>query len=325
MKALLLLAFLAGALAASQASCPANNNTGVPTALQITPGYKYSFVWPKSGSQGYFYIKIDTAATALSQVIYFRASGDANSADVSGVLHIKFNVDQKGGSADSDWLTCSFSAGLGDCSKYLAMNNLPGNATIQDNSYLWFSLFPTCSACSKTLEFSVETAWLSAFTSSDPPAANLYLPIPFVTQFRSMVFKITKGDWIYSYVPGLNLNDQLYYSIVYDSDTDGSSQTVLYFQKGSKPNTTYYAVDGGLFPIDGVQKGSYLMSRPFSASAANGGAGDYWVGFYVLDNTAGNVDLTFKGALNAIPCSGASSLFVSTLLFVLIPITVLLS
>jgi hypothetical protein len=324
MKALLLLAFLAGALA-GQITCPANNNTGVPSALQITPGYKYSFVWPKSGSQGYFYIKIDTAATALNQVIYFRASGDADTADVSGVLNIKFSVDQKGAVGDSNWLMCSLAAGGGDCSKYLSMNNLPGNATINDGSYLWFSLFPTCSACSKTLEFSVETAWVSALSSSDNPPANLYLPIPFVDQFRSMVFKISTHDWIYSYVPGLNLNDQLTYSIVYDSSTDGSSQTVLYFQKGSKPNTTYYAVDGGVFPVDGVEKGSYLMTRPFTASAANGGAGDYWVGFYVLANTAGNVDLTFKGALNGIPCSGASSLFVATLLFALIPITVLLS
>jgi hypothetical protein len=304
---LVLVCVLVVAQAVVAPACPTNGTTGIriPSG-EIKPFYKYSYEMAKSGSSGGVWILVD-AAERLTQGLWIRGSADASTA-MSADLHVKLTVNQMGVFTDVDWDLGSLTGGSFTAANAFNIASSFKNITVNDQ--IWLTFFPTCSVCSSTVEFSLETAWYNPPTTSNYPAISL------VNNLRTMVFEQPQGTYTQfsTMVTSPPLN--LYTSLVYNNKAvTGSSQIVLYWNMGTPYNGTVNSTYWDKYPSgDGTITGNYLTQRPFIANVS----GLYYLTTFIKTGASvGEAQFTIKVGFNAVPCSGGSVLSISVFLALL--------
>jgi hypothetical protein len=277
--------------------CP-KQSIGTPSAARVQPYFKYSYEMAKSSSTGSIYIDVDTMARS-TQGLWLRVSADASTA-YSASMHVKLTLNRVGTLNDSDWNAGSLTTGSFTQASTFGLPSSPFNITMGDK--IWLTFFPTCATCSKTVEFSVETAWYMAGSTTNYP------PIMLINNTRTMVFEQSQGTYT-PFFTVVTSASYFYTSVVYDNKaTSGSAEIVLYWTKDTPFNGTGTTLDQ--YPAgDGIIPGNYLTSRPFYANTT----GTYYLTTYVKTESSGNTDseFTIKVGFNSVPCASGSMLSVS--------------
>jgi len=315
MKAVVLcLAFAALSLAQTcpkQVGCPAlPAYTGGVSPQGILPFYKYSYDISKStpNNQLHLYIDVDDISVRVNQSLWLRVTSDATTAR-SANLNIHINVNQQSLSTDPNWFTGSLTSG----SDSQTIKSPALNIT-QNGDRIWFDIYPTCSGCKSTVEFSVETAWL------DDNSPFIWGSVNMIDNLRTIVFDKSQGGYV-NFYGDFPANTSLWTSVVYPGTIDSSSSEIVLYWNKDTPATIANNVD--FYPHDGAAKGDYLTCRPFVADTA----GLWWLSTYV--KTAADVTtdpkFTIKVGFNKVPCSDAVSTLASSLLLALIPLTMFFS
>jgi hypothetical protein len=308
MKALLVLAcVLVVAQALVAPACPTNGTTGIriPNG-QIQPFYKYSYEMNKSGSTGSVWILVD-APERLTQGLWVRGSSDASTA-LSADLHVKLTVNQVGQLSDPDWAVGTLTTGDFTAANTFGLPSTFANISLGDQ--IWLTFFPTCSACSSTVEFSIETAWYYPGSTTDYPDIKL------LNNIRTMVFEQPQGTYTPFYTVVASPNMDFYTSVVFNNKAvTGSSEIVLYWSNGAAYNGTNATTFVDQYPSgDGVITGNYLTQRPF---VANTSGTWYLTTFIKTGASVGEAQFTIKVGFNMVPCSGGSVLSISVFLALL--------
>jgi hypothetical protein len=265
----------------------------------------------KSAAVGSVFIQVDLASHS-TQGLWFRASSDASTA-LTADLHVKLTKNQQGSLNDTDWTQGSLSQGSFEVQTDFGLINSRFNISVGDQ--IWLTFFPSCSGCSSTVEFSVETAWYVTGQST-----STYPDILLINNTRTMVFEKPQGSYIPFYTVVTSTSAFFYTSVVYDDTlTTKNSEIVLYWSKDFPYNGSTSGAGSmyqDIYPAgDGVIKGNYLTTRPFNANSS----GTWFITPFVKVGATGNSDpeFTIKVGFNAVPCSSASMLSVSFFLALL--------
>jgi len=295
------------AVANATVTAPACPSTGLPTLTQdhIQPFYKYSYQMPKQGATGAVWLDVDSMARE-TQGLWLRVTADATTA-YGASMNVALTVNREGiFNNDTTWTPGALTTG--SFTRY-NLFGVPGSwVNITTGDKIWLTFFPVCSTCSKTVEFSVETAWYYPDSTTDYPYINL------VDNVRTMVFAFPQGTYL-PFFTVVTSSSFFYTSVVYSNKaTTTSSEIVLYWTKDTPFNGTGTTLDS--YPSgDGVITGNYLTQRPFYANTS----GTYFLTTFIKTGaTAGtDPDFTIKVGFNAVPCSSGSVLSISLFLAVL--------
>jgi len=286
--------------------CPGAGTTPTLTTAQIQAYYKYSYQMRKQSATGSVWLDVDSVARE-TQGLWLRVTSDASSA-VGANMNVRLTVNRAGTFNDTIWALGSLTSGEFTQANTFGLPSSFVNITMGDK--IWFTFFPSCSTCSSTVEFSVETAWYIAGTATDN-----YPPIPLANNIRTMVFEFPQGAYLPTFYTVVTTSSFFYTSVVYDNSlTTGSSEIVLYWNKDTPFNGTGTPLD--LYPSDfGTIQGNYLTQRPFYANVS----GTYYLTTFVKTGATGNSDpeFTIKVGFNVVPCASGSVLSVSLLLALL--------
>jgi hypothetical protein len=309
MTTFLCLLFLSGAFAITAPKCPPNP-AGVPNG-QIYPFYKYSYEMNKNGATGAVFI---VPSNPLPSSLWFRATSDASTA-LTASLNVKLTVDRQGVLNDTNWDSCFL--GSGSCEMATDFNIPTSRINITASSVIWLTFFPTCPGCRSTVEFSVETAWV---TSAATPTS--YPDILLRDNQRTMVFEKSQGSFVNFYAD-ITAPTNFTTDVTYDTtSTTTNSEIVLYFNKDYKVNTTSDTVTT-IYPVpgQGLLKGNYLQQVPFIAPTA----GKWYIAAYVKTAATGGLppDFTIKVGFNKVPCAAAFSLSASSFILALIALAMM--
>jgi len=305
MKAVLVLVLvcvLAAHATVTSPACP-TVDTPVLTQAHIQPFYKYSYVMPKQSATGAVWLDVDTVARE-TQGLWLRITADASTAN-SANMNVRLTVNRMGTFNDTIWDQGSLTSSSFTKANTFGQPTTFVNITLGDK--IWLTFFPSCSLCSSTVEFSVETAWYYSGSTSDYP------PIALVDNIRTMVFEEPQNTYL-PFFTVVTSSSFFYTSVVYDNKaTTGSSEIVLYWTKDTPFNGTGPTLDQ--YPSgDGVITGNYLTQRPFYANTS----GTYYLTPFVKTGaTVGDPEFTIKVGFNAVPCSSGSVLSVSLFLALL--------
>jgi len=296
-----LVCVLAVAYGITAPECP-TQGVGTPVSQEIFVFYKYNFEMPKQSAIGSTFITVDSVARE-TQGLWVRITAESLTSQTAS-MNVRLTVNRVGTMNDTIWQTFPLTGGDDDHGTGFGLNASFVNITVNDK--LWLTFFPSCSGCSETVEFSLETAWYIGATTNYP---NITL----VNNTRTMVFEEPQGTYL-PFVTTVVGSAFFYTSVVFDEQaTTGSSEIVLYWTKDAPymVNGTYLYVypDG-----DGVITGNYLTSRPFTANAS----GTYYLTTYVKTGASvGLPEFTIKVGFNSIPCSSGSVLSISLFLALL--------
>jgi hypothetical protein len=308
MKAVLVLfCVLAVAHAAIVApTCPTTTKSNLNPPVEIIPFYKYSFEMPKAAAMGSVFININDPAQ-MTQGLWFRATADASTA-ITSDLHVKLTINRQAGLNDTEWTECSLTTGTCTQATTFGLSSSQWNVTVGD--IVWLTFFPSCAGCSKTVEFSVETAWYIGGSGSTTDYPNINL----INNTRTMVFSESQGSYVNFYT-AVTSSMFFYTSVVYDNKAvTGSAELVLYWTMNNPYNGTGPVLDQ--YPSgDGIITGNYLTQRPFYANTS----GTYFLTTFVKTGATGNTnsEFTIKVGFNAVPCSSGSMLSISLFLALL--------
>jgi hypothetical protein len=304
MKAVLVLVcVLAVAHGITAPECP-TAGVGTPVSKEIYPFYKYNWEMPKNSAEGTMFVTVDSVDRA-TQGLWIRINAESLSSQTAS-MNMRLTVNRTGTMNDTIWQAFPLSTGSENHGTGFGLPTSFVNITLGDK--LWLTVFPACSGCSETVEFSIETAWYIGSTSNYP---NITL----VNNTRTMVFEEPQGSYL-TFTTTVVGSAFFYTSVVFDETaTTGSSEIVLYWTKDTPytgNGTFLYVYPDG----DGIITGNYLTSRPFTANTS----GTYFLSTFVKTGATGvnnDPEFTIKVGFNSVPCSSGSVLSISLFLAIL--------